>query len=990
MAKEQAIKTKLSFDGEKEYKATCKDINSSLKVLGSEMKLVTAQYAGNEKSIEGLTAKQSVLKKQYDEQAKKVAENEKALAALKAEENQNIDAIRRFETALNNSKAELEKTKKALNGVEQEMQDATKAQKLLGDSFKEGENAVEQLEAATKKAKEELQTFSDKAKEAGEKIKTGFLAIGAAIATAFVGAVKAGDDYKDAMNGFVSQTGLGVDGAKEFETAMLNIYKGNYGEGFKDIGDAMATVAQSARDVDPKNIEKLTTNAIILRDTFDYDIQESMRAVNMLMDQFGISSDEAFNLIVQGAQKGLDKNGDLLDSINEYSVHFKQLGLNADEFFASLLNGSYSGTFSVDKLGDAVKEFGIRVKDESKGTTEAFATIGVDADKTARAFTQGGETAKQAFQEVINKLFEMDDPLAQNQAGVALFGTMWEDLGIEGVKALTDLNSEIAASNAALKQVDNIKYDSLGNAISGIGRLFVSELALPISQKLMPALNEFANELKNGESWIKPLADAVVNFVSYVISNGDKIIALLAGIGAGFAVFKMATLVTAMATAFKAQTTATTLAAAAQWALNAAWAATGIPLIIAAIAALVAGIVALWNTNEDFRNAVIGAWNAVKDACTKVWGYVSDFFTKTIPNAFNAVIDFIKNNWQGLLLLIVNPFAGAFKLLYDNCEGFKTFVNNFVENVKQFFVNGWNAIVTFFTEGIPSFVQSVIAWFEEIPSKIGYFIGVMIGNFIQFGADIVNWATTEIPKFVQTVVDFIAGMPAAIWQWLSKIATDVAQWVTNLITTAQTEIPKFIKTVVDFIAGMPMQIWNWFTKVVTDVVQWGKNLVGTAQIEIGNFVTTIVNIIAGLPQKFYDIGVNIVQGVWNGITSMASWLWDKVTDFFSSIVDGVKDTLGIESPSKVFAQIGGYMAEGLDVGFSKQMRTVEKDINNAIPTDFDVKGKVTYTTANTRADRAAQSKPTVQVTQNIYTPQYDYVSQQREAAKQFKLIARQV
>ena len=117
----------------------------------------------------------------------------------------------------------------------------------------------------------------------------------------------------------------------------------------------------------------------------------------MLMDQFGISGEEAFNLIAQGAQNGLDKNGDLLDSINEYSVHYKQLNFTAEEFFNSMINGAESGTFSVDKLGDAVKEFGIRVKDTADSTTEGFELIGLDANKMRKEFAKGGEAASKAM-----------------------------------------------------------------------------------------------------------------------------------------------------------------------------------------------------------------------------------------------------------------------------------------------------------------------------------------------------------------------------------------------------------------------------------------------------------------------------------------------------------------------------------------------------------------------------------------------------------------
>ena len=100
-------------------------------------------------------------------------------------------------------------------------------------------------------------------------------------------------------------------------------------------------------------------------------------------------------------------------------MHFKSLGLDAEDMFNSFANGADAGTFSVDKLGDAVKEFGIRVKDGSDGTMQAFKDIGLNADETAAAFAAGGEQAAKAFDDVTTALFAIDEPLAQNTAGVA-------------------------------------------------------------------------------------------------------------------------------------------------------------------------------------------------------------------------------------------------------------------------------------------------------------------------------------------------------------------------------------------------------------------------------------------------------------------------------------------------------------------------------------------------------------------------------------------
>lgn len=123
----------------------------------------------------------------------------------------------------------------------------------------------------------------------------------------------------------------------------------------------------------------MTTNALTLRDTFEMDVAESTRAATQLMQQFGISGDEAYNLIAQGAQQGLNQNGDLLDVINEYSNQYAQAGLSAEDMFNSIQNGANEGVWSIDKMGDAFKEFNIRMND---GTANEYLTsLGLNADE---------------------------------------------------------------------------------------------------------------------------------------------------------------------------------------------------------------------------------------------------------------------------------------------------------------------------------------------------------------------------------------------------------------------------------------------------------------------------------------------------------------------------------------------------------------------------------------------------------------------------------
>lgn len=273
---------------------------------------------------------------------------------------------------------------------------------------------------------------------------------------------------------------------------MEAIYKNNYGESFEDIADAMATTRNNMQALDEASFQNVTESAFALRDTFGYDIPESTRAANTLMEQFGISGEEAMNLIATGAQNGLDYSGELLDSISEYSVQFEKMGMDADDMFAIFQKGAESGAFNLDKVGDAVKEMSIRVIDGSDTTKEGFELLGLNADEMSKKFSEGGESAKEAFEQTIDALAEMEDPLAQNTAGVDLFGTMWEDLGPEAVTALAEIEEGAYATSDAMNQIKDVKYDDLGSQLEELKRN-LEVLMIPLGEALMPLLDILIN-----------------------------------------------------------------------------------------------------------------------------------------------------------------------------------------------------------------------------------------------------------------------------------------------------------------------------------------------------------------------------------------------------------------------------------------------------------------------------------------------------------------
>lgn len=557
-----------------------------------------------------------------------------------------------------------------------------------------------------KEANEEIDNTVDNAEKSKEKINSAFKKVGTAVAGAFavdkikdfgVACVNTADGITSAMGAFSASTGVSGEALEEYEGALKNIYKANYGESFEDIAAAMAEVKQQAGDIGADSLEAMTTDAIVLRDTFDFEVNETMRATKMLMDQFGLSSKQAFNMIAQGAQNGLNKNGDLLDSINEYSVHYKQLGLSADDFFNSLANGTEAGTFSVDKLGDAVKEFGIRVKDGSDSTTAAFEYLGYDAKEMFKVFSEGGEEASISMSCIIDELTSMPDSVEKTTAGVALFGTMWEDLGAEGIKALGNLDGSISSTRDALTSINEVKYSSLSDALGGLKRVFETSILVPLGEKLIPVVEDLIDKIPEISAkveecckWIKDNEATIQLWISVILGA-------TAAIGTFLLILNWGSIMTAAANAI-------TVVRTAILALNTAMLANPIGIIIALIAGLVAGFLYLWNNVDGFKEFWIDAWNNMLDFVgnciegvqkffkdlekkwANTWDNIVNFLgtaVEKVKGFFNKIINFVKNNWQGLLAFLVNPFAGAFKLLYDNCDGFRNKINSTFENVKN-------------------------------------------------------------------------------------------------------------------------------------------------------------------------------------------------------------------------------------------------------------------------------------------------------------------
>ena len=751
-------------------------------------------------------------------------------------------------------------------------------------------------------------------------------AVAAAITGVSASAVKFGTEYQKASNQVQASTGATAEEMQMLEGAMKNVYANNFGESMEDVANAISLVKQEMGYFESQDeLEKVTQDAIALRDTFDYDLTESVRSAQALIGNFGVSSEEAFDLITAGSQRGLNYSGELLDNISEYSVQFSKLGFSAEDMFTIFDNGVQSGAFNLDKIGDAIKEFSIRAIDGSNTTIDGFTRLGLNADEMAQKFASGGETAKNAFFEVIQRIAEMDNSVEQSTVGVDLFGTMWEDLGPNVITQLGAVRDGYNDVTGAADQLSQVKYDDLGSAMQGIGRQIQTNLLLPISDKLLPIFSDLANKLSEAfasgelQSSIDKISDAIgglvewiagivekwlptiIDLVSWIISNAPTIISLLGGIAVGMKVFQIGSSIANFVSGFKTAATAVQGVSGAFKAFNSVLSANPIVLIVSVIATLVTALITLWNTNDGFRNAVISAWNAIKGAFETVINAIVGFFTETIPNAWNSFI---------------------------------TGIQNLGQTIWNTLVNAWNSIVAFFTETIPQWIQNIITWFQQLPYNIGLLIGQIFGHIANFGVNVWNWITTELPQIIGNIINWFAQLPGKIWEWLTQAINNIIQWGVQTWQQSNQAMMNFFNGVINWFKQLPGNIWNWLVQAVNNVVNWIANMKAKADEGIKNMIDSIINWFKQLPQNIVDIGKNIVEGLWNGITGAAGWLWDKISGFASGIVDGFKSAFGIHSPSKVFNQeIGKFLALGLGEGFDDNINNVFKDMKSTV--DFE-------------------------------------------------------
>lgn len=292
-------------------------------------------------------------------------------------------------------------------------------------------------------------------------------------------------ELDDAMAKFQAQTGASSNEMSKFKNIARDVWSNNFGEDISDVADMMARVKQQMQGISDVDLKDVTEDLLTLRDTFGMDENETLRGAQQLMKQFGITSQEAFDLMATGAQNGLNKSDELGDNISEYSGKFKQAGYSADEYFQLMQNGLDGGAYNLDKVNDAINEVTTRLVDGNiEGALDSFDTKTQDVFK---AWQEGRKTQKDVVNAIVEDISRTTNQQEKLNKTATAFGTMGEDFNAGFIQSLTTVGNKYKDVEGAMDKVKEIANGGLKNALSGLGRTFLDSFT-PIGELITPIL----------------------------------------------------------------------------------------------------------------------------------------------------------------------------------------------------------------------------------------------------------------------------------------------------------------------------------------------------------------------------------------------------------------------------------------------------------------------------------------------------------------------
>lgn len=593
---------------------------------------------------------------------------------------------------------------------------------------------------------------------------------------------------------------------------------------------------------------------------------------------------KAYDIIATGAQNGADQNGDLLDTLNEYSAQYSALGLSADQFVNGLITGSEQGVFSIDKVGDAVKEFNIRAKDGSDSTIAAFGTLGMNADDMMSKFAQGGETANEAFFDVVSALDSMKDPIEKNTTAVALFGTQYEDLESTVLPVLSSMQDGAIQTSGALEQINQIKYDNIDSALEGTKRS-IQGVFLPavseMSSGITDIFSNLANEINQADGNMSEISNSIADALGDILNVIMEQMPMFIEMGLN--------IITSIGSAIVGN----------------------LPVIIDSAISII----------STLMNALLGALPQITQGALQLLMAIVNGLVDNLPLILNSALLLITTLAEGLIEYLPTLVPTIIQLVLDICT---------------FFVDNLPLIIDLAMQIILALADGLIIALPDLIKQVPYIINTFADAIYSLFPQIFSLGFDLLVKLGKGIVDNVSVIKENIGEIIKAIINVIS--LVNLASMGKSLISKFGDGIKSMISSIKNIIQDIISSIVSkfNAFEWssiGKNIV----LGLWNGIKSLASWLLGNVRDWAGSILSSICGVFdiNSPSGETEWVGDMLVEGLSGSVkkNGKKAINSVVDMGK---------------GIMDTFNDLSADMTNGLPTDFsaNVQGSVSSNLGN--------------------------------------------
>ena len=899
-----------------DLKKNITEANKTIKLANAEFKNATAGLDDWSKSADGLSAKikeQNTIveaeKKKLDalkEQLQRLIESQKTgqkvIDDLTAKHEEAVkiygaesDEAKTYAKQLEQAEAAQERNAKAADELNLKIINQDTAVKKAAAQVQKFEGQLEELKNAEKKAGDESDDLSDSIgdvdKEAKATTNGGVSAFTVALGNLAANVItalikKLGDLTKATKEAFLSfdegrdavikATGATGDAADELTKSYAKVAKSVQGD-FGDIGSALGEV-NTRFEFTGEQLEQATTQFVKFADVTGTDAVTAVQLVSRAMADAGIDSSEyssVLDYLAKAAQASGISVDKLAENLTKYGAPMRALGFDTKEAIAIFSQWEKAGV----------------------NTETAFSGMKTAISK----WSAEGKDAKVEFQKALEQIAAAPDIAAATTKSIEIFGKKAGPDLADAIQAgrfeYSDFLSLLEGSEGTVAATYDETQSGADKAALAIQKLKVqaAELVNTFMEKYGPQISAAIDKISAALEKVFPVIESIINWlIKYLPPIAPYILAIVAAIAA--------------------YVTYTKLAAAAQWALNAAMAANPTGLIIAGITALVVAFIALWKRSEKFRNF----WK-------KLWAH--------IQKAVNATVNVIKTAWDKIKKIATKAKTVIAAILNQIVDIFKAAwvaIKAVWSTVKPFFSAIWTAIKTTF-----SVVSTVLGGFFKAAWEA---IKLVWGVAVEFFTLIWN----GIKAVFSVVASVLGGFFRAAWNSI-KVVWDL---VVGYFETIWKSIKAIFSVVGNVLTGNFRDAWNGIKSIWNNVTGYFKS--------VWNGIKSIFGNVTGFFKRAFTDAWNAVKSVFSGVGEFFGGMWDTIKEQFTAIGSAIGDAVGGAFKSV----LNGALSTVEDVinGGIKLINGAIKIINKIPGVDID---KIKEVKFDKLAKGGIVSKPTV-------------------------------